>query len=105
MFITRLLILDADVVVQVVGLVEHIKERLVDIVRAGLVIFRLEHGQWAAHRVCMISEVLIPSLARPRVPAGSEALREAQGRAASCNMLDYSPQAVTASGQSIHGLL
>ena len=105
MFITRLLILDADVVVQVVGLVEHIKERLVDIVRAGLVIFRLEHGQWAAHRVCMILEVLIPSLARPRVPAGSEALREAQGRAASCNMLDYSPQAVTASGQSIHGLL
>ena len=107
MFITRLLILDADVVVQaqVVGLVGHIKERLVDIVRAGLVIFRLEHGQWAAHRVCMISEVLIPSLARPRVPAGSEALREAQGRAASCNMLDYSPQAVTASGQSIHGLL
>jgi len=104
MFITRLLILDADVVVQVVGLVEHIKERLVDIVRAGLVIFRLEHGQWAAHRVCMI-EVLNPSLARPRVPAGSEALREAQGRAASCNMLDYSPQAVTASGQSIHGLL
>ena len=105
MFITRLLILDADVVVQVFGLVEHIKERLVDIVRAGLVIFRLEHGQWAAHRVCMISEVLNPSLARPRVPAGSEALREAQGRAASCNMLDYSPQAVTASGQSIHGLL
>lgn len=103
MFITRLPILDADVVV--VGLLEHIKERLVDIVRAGLVIFRLEHGQWAAHRVCMISEVLNPSLARPRVPAGSEALREAQGRAASCNMLDYSPQAVTASGQSIHGLL
>jgi len=53
----------------------------------------------------MISELLILSLARPRVPAGSEALREAQGRAASCNMLDYSPQAVTASGQSIHGLL
>ena len=103
MFITRLLILDADVVV--VGLLEHIKERLVDIVIAGLVIFRLEHGQWAAHRVCMISEVLILSLARPRVPAGSEALREAQKRAASCNMLDYSPQAVTASGQSIHGLL
>ena len=108
MFITRLLILDADVVVQDVGLVdiaEHIKERLVDIVIAGLVIFRLEHGQWAAHRVCMISELLILSLARPRVPAGSEALREAQKRAASCNMLDYSPQAVTASGQSIHGLL
>lgn len=103
MFITRLLILDADVVV--LDADEHIKERLVDLVRAGLVIVRLEHGQWAAHRVCMISEVLILSLARPRVPAGSEALREAQGRAASCNMLDYSPQAVTASGQSIHGLL
>ena len=103
MFITRLLILDADVVV--LDAVEHIKERLVDLVRAGLVIVRLEHGQWAAHRVCMISELLILSLARPRVPAGSEALREAQGRAASCNMLDYSPQAVTASGQSIHGLL
>ena len=45
MFITRLLILDADVVVQVVGLVERIKERLVDIVIAGLVMGGLEHGQ------------------------------------------------------------
>lgn len=102
MFITRLLILDADVVV--LDADEHIKERLVDLVRAALVIFRLEHGHRADHRGCMIFQVLL-LVARPRVPAGSEALREAQRRAASCNMLDYSPQAVTASGQSIHGLL
>lgn len=102
MFITRLLILDADVVV--LDADEHIKERLVDLVRAALVIFRLEHGHRADHRGCMIFQVLL-LVARPRVPAGSEALREAQRRAASCNMLDYSPQAKTASGQSIHGLL
>ena len=102
MFITRLLILDADVVVVV--LFEHIKERHVDLVRAVSVLFRLEHGHRADHRGCMIFQVLL-LVARPRVPAGSEALREAQRRAASCNMLDYSPQAVTASGQSIHGLL
>ena len=103
MFITRLLILDADVVVVV--LFEHIKERHVDLVRAVSVLFRLEHGHRADHRGCMIFQVLLALVARPRVPAGSEAHREAQGRAASCNMLDYSPQAVTASGQSIHGLL
>ena len=103
MFITRLLILDADVVVVV--LFEHIKERHVHLVRAVSVLFRLEHDHRADHRGCMISQVLRLLLARPRVPAGSEALREAQRRAASCNMLDYSPQAVTASGQSIHGLL
>ena len=102
MFIARLLILDADVVVVV--LFEHIKERHVDLVRAVSVLFRLEHGHRADHRGCMIFQVLL-LVARPRVPAGSEALREAQRRAASCNMLDYSPQAVTASGQSIHGLL
>lgn len=102
MFITRLLILDADVVV--LDADDHIKERLVDLVRAALVIFRLEHGHRADHRGCMTFQVLL-LVARPRVPAGSEALREAQRRAASCNMLDYSPQAKTASGQSIHGLL